>query len=158
VVADQRPVTIGACCPAAPAGVPVLTSFPRGGGPGCPHDQGARGQQPGGEQGQQVAAGAGEGRAPEPEADGPSGAKVVTAPPPSPGIRPLVPVVPGMPEVPVSVPGAPSVPVCPGVVPGDGAMILPLLVSEPQLAKASPSSRRCCRRRSPGPSATRRRR
>jgi hypothetical protein len=34
----------------------------------------------------------------------------------------------------------PSVPVCPGVVPGGGAMIPPLLVSAPQLAEASPSS------------------
>jgi len=56
----RRPVTISACCPAASAGLPLPTSFRCGGGPSCPHEQGARGQQPGGEQGQQVAAGAGE--------------------------------------------------------------------------------------------------
>src|SRR5215203_3728668 len=60
VGADQRPVTISACCPAASAGLPVVTSFPCGGGPGCPHDQGTRDQQPEGGQREQVAGGAGE--------------------------------------------------------------------------------------------------
>ena len=125
----RRPVTISACCPAASAGLPVPTSFRCGGGPSCPHEQGARGQQPGGEQGQQVAAGAGDGRAPEPETAPRIGAKAVVAPAP-PGVSPRV---PGIPEVPVlPLPGVPTVSVRPGVVPGGvGAMIPPVLMSPP---------------------------
>jgi hypothetical protein len=119
-VPNQWPVTISACCPAASAGLPVTTSFRRGVGPGGPHDQEARGQQPRPEHGQQVAGGAGERQAPEPsEADERSGAKEVTASPLAPAVRPLVPGVrPEVPEVPVlpPLPGVPEVPVslCPG--------------------------------------------
>src|SRR5215213_1505297 len=109
---------------------------------GRPHDQDARGQQPGGDQGQQVAGGAGKGRL-ESATDGRRAERVVTGSPAPPSVPGVSPEVPGMPEVPVDpgVPVMPSVSVEPpgSVVPGGGAMIPPVLVSAAQATEASPS-------------------
>src|SRR5215211_6245641 len=136
VGADQRPGTISACCPAASAGLPVVTSFPCGGGPGCPHDQAPATSSPKATSASRSLAAPVNGRAPEPATDGRSRAKPVAEPsaPPDPGVSPRV---PGIPEVPVDEPGA-SPPVPSGeVVPGGGAMIPPVLVSVPVLTPTS---------------------
>ena len=131
VGADQRPGTISACCPAASAGLPVVTSFPCGGGPGCPHDQAPATSSPKAASASRSLAAPVNGRAPEPATEGRSGAKLVTelSALPDPGASPRA---PGIPEVPVDDPGVPSAPVPPDeVVPGGGAMIPPVLVSVP---------------------------